>query len=353
MKPHTNPCSNLGNSTVATRSRPSLSRGGAGAIPRRYEVGKRQFSEAFGLEVVETRHALKDPAWLAKNPKARADDLMEAFSDPSIRGIISTIGGDDSIRILPHVSTSVITANPKVFLGYSDTTVSHFVCFRAGLTSFYGPAFMAGFAENGGMFPYMVASVEKALFSAEPIGVIEPNRGGWTVERLDWGIPENQQRRRQCSQPTEWHFLQGLGPAEGRLIGGCLEALEWLRGTSVWPDTAEFEGAILFVETSEEAPPPMKLARELRVYAAMGILRRLAGIIVGRPGGPVPVENFAKYDEAILRVVGEEEGLTHLPIVTHMDFGHTDPMFVLPYGVLARIDRDKNEFAILESGVTD
>ena len=69
----------------------SLSWGGPSAFPRRYEAGKRQFVEAFGVEVVETAHALKDPAWLAKHPEARASDLMEAFADRSISGIISTI----------------------------------------------------------------------------------------------------------------------------------------------------------------------------------------------------------------------------------------------------------------------
>jgi hypothetical protein len=58
------------------------------------------------------------------------------------------------------------------------------MCHRAGLVSFYGPAFMAGFAENVGMFPYMVESVRRACFQALPMGVIEPNRNGWTVERL-------------------------------------------------------------------------------------------------------------------------------------------------------------------------
>jgi muramoyltetrapeptide carboxypeptidase LdcA involved in peptidoglycan recycling len=36
-----------------------------------------------------------------------------------------------------------------------------------------------------------------------------------------------------------------------------------------------------------------------------------------------------------------------------MDFGHTDPMFVLPYGVQAEIDCDKKTFAILENVVID
>ena len=170
-----------------------MSWGGPGAFPHRYQAGKEQFVQEFGVEVVETPHALKDPAWLARHPEARALDLMEAFADPSIRGIISTIGGDESIRLLPHIRPDVIIANPKVFLGYSDTTVSHLVCLRAGLVSFYGPAFMSGFAENGGMFPFMVEDsllgfldqssrflapvyVGDTLYGALEVADIAPNR---------------------------------------------------------------------------------------------------------------------------------------------------------------------------------
>ncbi len=121
----------------------TLSWGGPGTFPHRYEVGKRQFEAEFGLRVVEMPHALRDPDWIARNPAARADDLMQAFADPSIAGIVSTIGGDDSIRLLRYLDLDVIRNNPKVFLGFSDTTVTHFAAYRAGLVSFYGPSFMA------------------------------------------------------------------------------------------------------------------------------------------------------------------------------------------------------------------
>jgi muramoyltetrapeptide carboxypeptidase LdcA involved in peptidoglycan recycling len=330
----------------------SLSWGGPGKHPHRYGAGKRQLEEEFGVELVEMRHTLRDPGWLHRNPQARADDLMQAFADSSVQGIVSTIGGDDSIRLLPFLDLEVIRSNPKVFLGYSDTTVTHWACFRAGLVSFYGPSVMAGFAENAGMFSYMVDSVRRTLFRAEPVGVVEPNPDGWTVEHLDWAVPEHQNRPRKLNPHLPWRFLQGSGRVQGHLLGGCLEVMEFLRGTAVWPEPAAWQNAILFFETSEEAPPPTTVIRALRSYAAMGVLERLAGILMGRPGGGVPVEDFQRYDDAVLQVVAEEQGLTHLPIVTRMDFGHTDPMFMLPYGVRAEIDCESQRFAILESGVS-
>jgi muramoyltetrapeptide carboxypeptidase LdcA involved in peptidoglycan recycling len=329
----------------------TLSWGGAGAMLHRYEAGKRQLQDTFNVEVVEMPHTLKDPEWIWRNPRARADDLMQALADLTIRAIISTIGGDDSIRTLPYVDSNIICANPKVFLGYSDTTITHFVCHKAGVASFYGPSIMGGFAENRGMFPYMVQSIHKTLFPSEAIGVIEPNHEGWTAERLDWAEPKNQNRKHQLNPSTGWRFLQGTGVVQGRLIGGCLEVLDWLRGTDFWPESTAWSNAILFLEISEEAPPPIFVTRTLRTLAALGILWQLSGILFGRPGGETPIERFDDYDQALLKVVGEEEGLTNLPVVTRMDFGHTDPMFILPYDALAEIDFERQTFAIVDSAV--
>ena len=82
----------------------SLSWGGPGAIPNRYEAGKRQFEEEFGVELIATPNALRHPDWISANPAARAEDLMSAFLDPEIKGIVSTIGG--RICRLSHEWTS-------------------------------------------------------------------------------------------------------------------------------------------------------------------------------------------------------------------------------------------------------
>jgi muramoyltetrapeptide carboxypeptidase LdcA involved in peptidoglycan recycling len=328
----------------------SLSWGGPGTYPYRYQIGVQQLQKEFGLQVVEMPNTLKDADWLARNPKARAEDWMQAFADPSIKGIFSTIGGDESIRLLPYIDFNVIREYPKIFLGFSDTTISHLMCYKAELVSFYGPSIMAGFAENCGMFPYLVESLRKTLFSSNAIGELKASED-WTVEGLDWADPANQKIKRKRNPSAGWKFLQGNGIHRGHLVGGCIEVFDWARGTELFPD--DWLDAILFLETSEEAPPPEFVARTLRVYAAMGILPKLSGILFGRPGGEVPPEKFEEYDRAILQVVKDEQGLSDLPIITHMDFGHTSPMFTLPYGVQAEMDMDQRRFSILENAVED
>ncbi len=236
-------------------------------------------------------------------------------------------------------------------MGYSDTTVTHCVCRAAGLVSFYGPAFMSGFAENTGMFPYMVDSVRRTLFESEPIGTVSQNESGWTVERLDWADPSNQSVKRKLNPCTGWIFHQQQGVAEGRLFGGCVEVLDWLRGTPVFPPADSLAGAVLFLETSEEAPPPELLEHFIRSLAAMGCLEPLAGILLGRPGGQIDPALFPAYGDTLCRTVREEYGLRKLPIVSNIDFGHTDPMMVLPLGLRLRIDSERRELSILEAAV--
>jgi len=331
----------------------TLSWGGPGTFPYRYEIGKKQLEEEFQVKVVEMPNTLRDAGWLSENPQARADDLMRAFSDPSINGIISTIGGDDSIRILPYLDYDLIRKNPKVFLGFSDTTVTHLACLKAGIVSFYGSAIMTGFAENGGMFPYLVESVRRTLFSPHVIGQLEPSKNGWTAEILDWAEPAHQTQKRKLLPSSEWRFLQGTGSHKGHLFGGCIEVLGWLRGTEVWPLPEFWKDAILFLETSEDAPPPIEVTRSLRVLAAMGVLKQINGLLIGRPGGQVPVEKFSEYDDAVMQVVNTEEGLRDLPVVTMMDFGHTDPIMVLPIGIECEIDCDDSRIRINENAVVE
>jgi len=78
-------------------------------------------------------------------------------------------------------------------------------------------------------------------------------------------------------------FFTGQGVQRGHLIGGCFEVLDWLRGTDLGPSMKQWQGAILFLETSEDAPSPEVVTFGLRTYAALGILAQLSGILFGRP----------------------------------------------------------------------
>lgn len=325
----------------------SLSWGGAGdkSLRWRYEQGVQRLQDIFGLEVVPMPNSLKGTDFLYKNPEARAEDLMAAFQDKSIKAIFSNIGGDDSIRLLPYIDFDVIRNNPKIFIGYSDTTINHLMCHKAGISSFYGPAILTDFAENVSMHPYTIEMVKRTLFSSQPIGEILP-ASEWTSEFLPWEEAKKDTMRKM-NPNSSYEVVQGKGVVQGPLIGGCVEVLEFAKGTVIWPDLDTFDNSILFLETSEEKPHPNLLRYWLRNYGAQGILERLNGIVFGKP---MDEEYYVEYKEAILTVLKEFDR-EDLPVIYNLNFGHTEPKFILPYGRLAEIDCDQARFSIIENAV--
>lgn len=328
----------------------SLSWGGAGdrELSWRYEAGKRRLRDEFSLRVVEMENTLKGSAYLYSHPEKRAEDLMQAFSDPEIRGIFSCIGGDESIRLLPYIDFDVIRQNPKVFLGYSDTTVAHFMCLKAGLSSFYGASILGEFAENVQMFDYTKKWIKRTLFETLPLGKLEP-APGWTGERLEW-TASNMNSTKKLMPNRGHELLQGDGNARGRLIGGCVEVLEMMKGTSLWPESSAFDSAILFLETSEDQPEPAYIEYWLRNYGSMGLLQKLSGLVWAKP---YQEKYYNEYKASILKIVRDELGLSRLPILYDLSFGHNQPMFCLPYGAMAEICCADRSFSVLEPGVAD
>ncbi|GIO24630.1 S66 peptidase family protein [Oceanobacillus sp. J11TS1] len=327
----------------------SLSWGGAGepSLRWRYEQGIERLRSVFGLEVVPMPNSLKGQAYLAEHPEARAEDLMNAFQNSEIKGIISNIGGDDSIRLLPYIDFEIIRRNPKVFMGYSDTTISHLFCFHAGLSSFYGPAIMTDFAENIAMDDYTVQAIQKMLFQPKAVGEI-PAPEQWTSEFLEWDI-SNKSISRTKHPNRGYELLQGSGIAKGTLIGGCIEVLEFAKGTEIWPKQEAWQDSILFFETSEEQTDPELIKRWLRNYAAQGILHQANGMIFAKPYDEM---HYDAYKEVILAVLAENQ-LTDLPVLYGISFGHTEPKTPIPYGRLAQIDCNQLSFSLIEAAVRD
>ena len=282
----------------------SLSWGGAGDpdFIWRYQAGKERLESVFGLEVVEMKHTLKGSQYLYEHPEKRAEDLMQAFADPDIKGIFSCIGGEESVRMLPFIDFNIIRENPKVLIGYSDTTVAHFMCLKSGISSFYGASVLAELAENIEIYDYTKNNLEKTLFSDEIIGEIVPS-DYWTSEFLPW-LAGNRDIVKKTKKNSGYELLQGSGKAKGRLIGGCIEVLEMIKGTILW-NKSDFDGSILFFDTSEDKPEPKFIEYWLRNYGSQGILQKISGIIWSKP-----------------------------------------------YGVNAQIDCDNKRFSILEAGVT-
>lgn len=115
----------------------------------------------------------------------------------------------------------------------------------------------------------------------------------------------------------------------------------------MFPSLEDFEDSILFFETSEVKAPAWFIECGLRNYGITGVLKKVKGIIWGKP---YYEEHYEAYKVAIKKVMKEFDR-EDLPILYNMNFGHTEPKICLPYGALAEIDCDNTSFSILESAV--
>lgn len=328
-----------------------LSSGLASLFPEVFEWGRKQIQDKLGLEVVPMKNTLCSPDEIYKKPALRVADFYEAWERPDIDGVISVIGGDDSIRLLKLMDPARIKRNSKVFLGCSDTTVSHLLLQQCGISSFYGPAVIYGFAEFGGLSPYTADSFRKAAMSGEVIGELAPFIGDSVAGYSSWKDPEL-----RITSPTrpnpEWRWINGTGVGHGRLFGGCIEVLSPLSmATGIWPTSSDFwDDKILFLEYSRELANEEYTRWFLRNLAAQGILSRIKGLLIGRCHFSVSEEDSENILIAVQKIVLEEEGLFNLPIIANIDFGHVTPMMTLPYGALTKIDCRRQVISILESG---
>ncbi len=327
----------------------SLSSGviGEESARRRVNLGLERL-QSFGLEVRFTPHARRGRAYVKAHPEDRAADLLEAFRDPKTDMILCAIGGDDTYRLLPCLfdhGELREAIRDKVFLGFSDTTINHFMLHKLGLRSFYGQSFLADVCDPGrSMLPY-TEGYFRELIRTGTIREIRPS-ALWYEERSSYG-PE-QLGTSPVSHPDRgFELLQGPPVFSGRILGGCIDSMFDLfdggrygdmpvlgRQYELFPPLEDWRGRILLLESSEEKMPPEQYRQALRYLKGTGIFGVISGILVGKPMDET-------YDGEYRQLLVEEIGDPSLPILCNLNIGHATPRCIMPFGVQAEVDAEK------------
>lgn len=324
----------------------SPSKGLPSLFPHIFDNGIKILQERFGLKIKEFPTARMSIDELYKNPEIRAKDINHAFFDKDVKAIFTSIGGDDSIRILKYINTEIVKNNPKIFMGYSDTTSLTTFFNQLGLVTFNGPSIMAGFSQMAN-FPESENHIEKILFSNSNGYEYKPF-SNWTNCYKDWSKKENTGQINEIKKTTGWNLIQGEGIVTGELFGGCIEIFEMMNGTKYWPKLDFWNNKILFTETSEEKPSPDYVKYAFRNYGIQGIFDKIKAILVGR-ARDYTEEEEKQLENNIINVVSKEFGHPEMPIITNMDFGHTDPQLILPLGIKAEVDCQNMKFKLTEN----
>lgn len=329
----------------------SLSRGvlGEDFLAHELKLGTERL-EKMGLSVRFSENALKGLEYIEKHPEERAKDLIAAFENPEVDMILCAIGGDDTYRLLPYLFANdelkkAVQGKNKIFLGYSDTTINHFMLHSVGVKTFYGQSFLADICELGSdIMPYTRKYFEE-LIKTGTIAEIRPS-DIWYDGRTDFSVS---QLGVDCASHENQGFelLQGAPRFSGKILGGCIDSIyDIFNGEryedmpvlcekyGLFPKATDWEGRILLLESSEEKPSPEKYEKALLYLKNAGVFDVISGVLVGKP---MDETYYSEYKDVLIKTIGNSK----LPILYNINIGHATPHCIMPFGVNANVDAEK------------
>ncbi len=260
--------------------------------------------------------------YTAGDDRRRTDELIEAFTDPTVKAVWAARGGYGSMRMLglldrPEVMER-LRCHPKIFIGYSDLTALHLFFYkRLNLVTFHGPMVARDLADGGDH--YDRATLLQSISHGEtPREILSP-------------------------RTTILHHGSGE-TVTGRLLGGCLSLIVSLLGTPYELPTA---GSILFLE--DTGTKPYAIDRMLQQLRLAGSLDGVRGLIFGEMSDCVQHEAQGYRIEDVLSECTADLGI---PVLFGLPSGHSPSgNLTLPLGIAASLDIDRQTLRIEESAV--
>lgn len=334
---------------VKTAAIVSLSSGimGESFIEHELKIGVRRLQD-MGLKVKFMENSLKGMEYLKAHPEARAHDLLQAYSDLEVDMILCAIGGDDTYRLLPYLfgdDELKKVISQKIFLGFSDTTMNHFMLHKLGIHTFYGQAFLPDVCElDKEMLPYTQKYFEELIHTGQ-IGEIRPS-DIWYEERTSFGYDQIGVPRISHSN-SGFELLQGKTVFSGKILGGCIDSIYDIFNADRYADTvslcgqyglfptlSDWKGRILLLESSEEKPEPELYEKMLLALKDYGVFDVVEGVLVGKP---MDERYAAEYKEKLTKVIDNP----NCSVLWNVNIGHATPRCIIPFGVMGRVDADE------------
>lgn len=254
--------------------------------------------------------------YLAGTDEQRAADLNAAYADPQVRAVFAVRGGWGGARILPLLDWASIRANPKLLIGFSDTTALHLAfAKRAGFATIHGGNATSSWRQLSW------ESLWHLAFAADT-----PTLGGAAME-IEAGRPAR--------------TIRG-GTARGRLLGGNLTILSTLMGTGWLPD---LKGAVLFIEDVNEAE--YRVDRMFQQLKLAGVLDGAAGVVFGQCTSCASTDaDYAGF--TLDQLVDHYLAPLGIPAVSGFNTGHIANQLSLPSGARVELDGDARTIRLLD-----
>ena len=251
----------------------------------------------------------KDTYGYAASAEERAADINALVADDTVQMILFS-GGESAVEILPLIDYDNIRRHPKLFSSYSDgTSILSAIYAQTGLITYYG--FGAGQFSDLRHYDYM-------QFCSHFVE-------GYNAEQL-------------FVSDSEWKTLSG-GTCEGTLIGGYTSLFGLMLSNNYFKYDTD-KNYLLLLEDHEKYSDVGAVSTYLAFISQSAFMRNVVGLIFGHFSVNVPND--------LLRCL-ERFGTAHnIPVIYTDDFGHGTRHAILPIGMNAKLDADR-QFMIFGS----
>lgn len=273
--------------------------------------------QKLGLEVVFSKNVNEKDEYISSSISSRLDDLHTAFSDKSVKGIFTVIGGYNSNQLLSKIDYKLIKKNPKILCGFSDiTALSNAIYKKTGLITYSGPHFSSLGMIKG--VEYTLEYLKKCFFSSYPYELTPVDK--WSDD--EWYMDQEN----RIFYDNEGYKVINEGSATGTLLGGNLCTFNLLQGTEYFPN---IKNSILLMEEDNLLGNTslVEFDRNIQSVIDCKSFSKVKGILIGRfqIGSKISLEQLEK-------VIKAKKELEKIPIIANIDFGHTTPIVTLPIG---------------------
>lgn len=291
-----------------------------------FERAKAGFEKATGLSVVVAPHAYAKHYYSAGTPQERLDDFHSLITDPEIKAVLFSAGGDTASDLVEHLDYDLIQNNPKIISGISDaTTLLSPITAKTGLVTFLGLEIL-DYADH--KMEYETQSIKDLWFDGSAREII-PN-SSW------------KELKGNRTAYTSWQTIRE-GAAEGIFVGGNSESFIQLLDTSY-----EFRppNAILFFETYKQ--PKKQIHKTLMQLKLRGALEDISGLVTGYCCESEKEEVVGNEQPLLETVLEVTKGYT-FPIMQIGEIGHFVENYIQPLGARVKMDATNLRFEITEN----
>lgn len=303
--------------------------------PERFSRGKK-FLEEKGFVLKAGSLTGHSDHYRSGSVAARAEEFNQLIRDPQVRCVMSTIGGNNSNSLLPYLDYDALRADPKIIIGYSDSTaLLAGIYAQTGLITFYGPALVASFGEFPPLVDETWASFADILMTRHKAPYRYPLPAYWTDEKLNWNDVTPVRAKKLYANTCR--FL-GARRIEGRVIGGNLNTLSGIWGSPYMPEI--HQGDILFIEDSLKDIATVE--RSFSMLKLNGVFDRVSAILLGKHELFDNAGTGRQPADVLLEILNGQE----IPLVDGFDCCHTHPMLTLPLGTDIIVDFDHQHIDI-------